>query len=362
MTTNMTVNGSSVMSYVMTSAHQNKSGTYHSVIYLYDKAGNCVTRTLDVQIPEDLERVSGKPKITASCTQTSADNYRISFQYSTFFGVNAIRVATWTAENGQDDLVWRDINYNSSTMSGYIDLPAKDKKGGPYINDVYIWDYAGQFSMYRVITNTPSKMPKIVKITVSEVSSTGYRVTAQIEASRGISKVLLPTWTEANGQDDLVWHQASVLQNTATCYIRTSDHKNEYGTYITHVYVYDADGDFALEGTYVPLDQNTQNGYTGLLLRDGKWKYYQNGALGENYIGLVSNGGSWYYVERAEVNWSYTGLTYYEGSWYYVRSGVVDWLYTGLCLHDGVWYYIKNGFTPDCVSTAKSGITLRMVR
>lgn len=243
-TTNMTVNGSSVMSYVMTSAHQNKSGTYHSVIYLYDKAGNCVTRTLDVQIPEDLERVSGKPKITASCTQTSADNYRISFQYSTFFGVNAIRVATWTAENGQDDLVW---------------------------------------------------------------------------------------------------HQASVLQNTATCYIRTSDHKNEYGTYITHVYVYDADGDFALEGTYVPLDQNTQNGYTGLLLRDGKWKYYQNGALGENYIGLVSNGGSWYYVERAEVNWSYTGLTYYEGSWYYVRSGVVDWLYTGLCLHDGVWYYIKNG-------------------
>ena len=74
----------------------------------------------------------------------------IEFRSSTvhFFGVNAIRVATWTAENGQDDLVWRDINYNSSTMSGYIDLPAKDKKGGPYINDVYIWDYAGQFSMY----------------------------------------------------------------------------------------------------------------------------------------------------------------------------------------------------------------------
>ena len=117
-TTNMTVNGSSVMAYVMTSAHQNKSGTYHSVIYLYDKAGNCVTRTLDVQIPEDLERESGKPQITASCTQTNSDNYRISFQYSTLFGVNAIRVATWTAENGQDDLVWRDINYYPSTKSG----------------------------------------------------------------------------------------------------------------------------------------------------------------------------------------------------------------------------------------------------
>ena len=59
-TTNMTVNGSSVMAYVMTSAHQNKSGTYHSVIYLYDKAGNCVTRTLDVQIPEDLEKAENR--------------------------------------------------------------------------------------------------------------------------------------------------------------------------------------------------------------------------------------------------------------------------------------------------------------
>ena len=342
-TTNMTVNGSSVMSYVMTSAHQNKSGTYHSVIYLYDKAGNCVTRTLDVQIPEDLERVSGKPKITASCTQTSADHYRISFQYSTFFGVNAIRVATWTAENGQDDLVWRDINYNSSTMSGYIDLPAKDKKGGPYINDVYIWDYAGQFSMYRVITNTPSKMPKIVKITVSEVSSTGYRVTAQIEASRGISKVLLPTWTEANGQDDLVWHQASVLQNTATCYIRTSDHKNEYGTYITHVYVYDADGDFALEGTDVIIDASSNSGYTGLLCQDGIWKYYQNGVFASYYMNLVYYNENWYYVKNGVIDWTYTGLYQYNGTWYYIQKGVLNWNYTGLCQYYGTWYYIQNG-------------------
>ena len=342
-TTNMTVNGSSVMSYVMTSAHQNKSGTYHSVIYLYDKAGNCVTRTLDVQIPEDLERESGKPQITASCTQTSADNYRISFQYSTFFGVNAIRVATWTAENGQDDLVWRDINYNSSTKSGYIDLPAKDKKGGPYINDVYIWDYAGQFSMYRVITNTPSKMPKIVKITVSEVSSTGYRVTAQIEASRGISKVLLPTWTEANGQDDLVWHQASVSQNTATCYIRTSDHKNEYGTYITHVYVYDADGDFALEGTDVIIDASSKSGYTGLLCQDGIWKYYQNGVFASYYMNLVYYNENWYYVKNGVIDWTYTGLYQYNGTWYYIQKGVLNWNYTGLCQYYGTWYYIQKG-------------------
>ena len=94
------------MAYVMTSAHQNKSGTYHSVIYLYDKAGNCVTRTLMFRFQRIWSEKAENRKITASCTQTNSDNYRISFQYSTLFGVNAIRVATWTAENGQDDLVW----------------------------------------------------------------------------------------------------------------------------------------------------------------------------------------------------------------------------------------------------------------
>lgn len=36
----------------------------------------------------------------------------------------------------------------------------------------------------------------------------------------------MPTWTNANGQDDLVWHQASVC-DTATFYVPSSAHKGE---------------------------------------------------------------------------------------------------------------------------------------
>ncbi len=35
----------------------------------------------------------------------------------------------------------------------------------------------------------------------------------------------MPTWTNANGQDDLVWHQASVSGDTATFYVPSSAHK-----------------------------------------------------------------------------------------------------------------------------------------
>ena len=50
---------------------------------------------------------------------------------------------------------------------------------------------------------------------------------------------MMPTWTNANGQDDLVWHQASVSGDTATFYVPSSAHKGESGAYTTHIYAND---------------------------------------------------------------------------------------------------------------------------
>ena len=73
----------------------------------------------------------------------------------------------------------------------------------------------------------------IGNVSVTELSASGYRVTAKINAPSGVSKVLMPTWTNANGQDDLVWHQASVSGDTATFYVPSSAHKGESGAYTT---------------------------------------------------------------------------------------------------------------------------------
>lgn len=45
-----------------------------------------------------------------------------------------------------------------------------------------------------------------------------------------------PTWTNNNGQDDLIWHTASCNWYGCNCYFEKSEHKNESGTYITHFY------------------------------------------------------------------------------------------------------------------------------
>jgi len=48
-------------------------------------------------------------------------------------------------------------------------------------------------------------------------------------------------------------HQASVSGNTASFYVPVSAHKGESGAYITHIYVYDRQGQFALKGENVTV-------------------------------------------------------------------------------------------------------------
>lgn len=63
--------------------------------------------------------------------------------------------------------------------------------------------------------------------------------------------VRFPTWTSANGQDDITWGEGTKgTVNNSTCWYYTvykSQHNNESGTYITHVYWYDSAG----TGTFV---------------------------------------------------------------------------------------------------------------
>ena len=66
------------------------------------------------------------------------------------------------------------------------------------------------------------------------------------------TKVQFPTWTVNNGQDDIIWYEATskMKNNKKTWYysIKKSEHNNENGTYITHIY-----------GT----DENNSNFYGG---------------------------------------------------------------------------------------------------
>ena len=66
---------------------------------------------------------------------------------------------------------------------------------------------------------------------------------SNVVAPKGIRKVFIPTWTEAGGQDDIVWHEAERQSDGSyLAKITKSAHKNGTGKYISHVYFQGLDG------------------------------------------------------------------------------------------------------------------------
>ncbi len=88
---------------------------------------------------------------------------------------------------------------------------------------------------------------KIDSVSVIEQTASSYTVQVTFTAPAGIKEVSMPTWTSANGQDDLVFHTAKINGNTAACIINISDHNNEKGTYITKVQVWGANNIIEME-------------------------------------------------------------------------------------------------------------------
>lgn len=53
-----------------------------------------------------------------------------------------------------------------------------------------------------------------------------------------VKNVTIPTWTVANGQDDLVWHTATKQSDGTYKYtVKSTEHKYESGEYLSHVYM-----------------------------------------------------------------------------------------------------------------------------
>ena len=258
------VSGNTASFYVPVSAHKGESGAYITHIYVYDRQGQFALKGENVTVPASTSASSGLSIGDVSITELSASGYRVTAKINAPSGVSKVLMPTWTNANGQDDLVWHQASVSGDTATFYVPSSAHKGESGAYTTHIYLYDKAGKLAPLKgvnvtvpsavVTPPTPSSSLSIGDVSVTELSASGYRVTAKINAPSGVSKVLMPTWTSANGQDDLVWHQASVSGDTATFYVSSSAHKGESGAYTTHIYLYDNAGKLApLKGVNVTV-------------------------------------------------------------------------------------------------------------
>lgn len=185
--------------------------------------------------------------------------YDVSCTVTDPSGVDRVQFPTWTTLNGQDDLLsdWS-VNsaargtQNGNTWTFHVNIADHNNEGGDYLTHIHAYDkYGNSTSSSAGVVSIDVEPPVIRDIQVSNVTSKGYDVSCTVTDNVGVNRVVFPTWTDQNGQDDVASEWWSVdhfatrgtqYGDTWTFHVDIADHNHESGLYHTHIYAYDDAG------------------------------------------------------------------------------------------------------------------------
>ena len=250
-----TKSGNTYTFRVKASAHNNEEGYYATHIYAYDSAGNSATATTEnIEIRDDKQN----PVISdVKVTDVSGSGYTVSCKVTDDWGITSVSFPTWTVANGQDDLPqqWGEGTKSGDTYTYRVKASDHNNEKGEYITHIYATDKGGNrvsVAADTVLVMDDETPPVISDIKVTDVSVDGYTVSCKVTDNVGVQYVTFPTWTVANGQDDLAdnwWEtqRGTKSGDTYTFRVNTSEHNAETGDYITHIYAYDHAGNQVCE-------------------------------------------------------------------------------------------------------------------
>lgn len=175
-------------------------------------------------------------------TGGSSDSYTISCTVDDDKGIAAVYFPTWTNTNWQDDIKWVQATISGRKASATIKRSDFGNAYDKYITHVYIDDTSGNRSFggaREVWLETTA--PVISDVRFTDISSAGYTVICKV-VDNGLDYVEFPTWTVANGQDDIKWLRGTINGSTVTCRVNTSSFAGAQGEYVTHIYANDISG------------------------------------------------------------------------------------------------------------------------
>ena len=236
---------------VKASDHKNATGKYHVHLYYTQLNGEQIgvtATTTEVSIGKtaNKEKPSGRVTIENNNPTTGTFDAVIRDVVSPN-GLKEVLVPTWSEVNGQDDLVWHKA-VKQADGSYRATIKASDHKNsqGKYLSHVYYVTATGTKEFVTGTATTVHHKHSAGTLTIennNSVTGTFDAVIRDVVAPNGLNEVLVPTWSEVNGQDDLVWHKAvKQADGSYRATIKASDHKNSQGKYLSHVYYVTATG------------------------------------------------------------------------------------------------------------------------
>lgn len=167
------------------------------------------------------------------------------------YGVREVKVPTWSSINGQDDIIW----YTATKQANgtyKVTVKASDHKNSTGLYYVHLYYVQNNGTLIGVggtstnVTISPEKLKPTGKITIQNNNpntGTFEVVVSNVFSPNGVREVKLPTWSNVDGQDDIIWYTAIKQANgTYKLFVNASNHKNSTGEYNVHLYYVQNDG------------------------------------------------------------------------------------------------------------------------
>ena len=233
---------------VKASAHKNSTGLYNVHLYYIQKDGQLTGvggTTTQVFIGKTPEQLKPKASFAIENNNAKAGTFdAVITNISAPLGVKEVLVPSWSFENGQDDLIWHKAT-KQNDGSYRVTIKASEHKGnkGNYRADAYIVDNANNrhYIAEKVVSVDYARPSGVLTIENNNTAAGTFdAVVRNIVAPTGLKEVLVPSWSLAGGQDDLIWHKATrQADGSYRVTIKATDHKNSTGKYRADAYIVD---------------------------------------------------------------------------------------------------------------------------
>lgn len=233
---------------VKASAHKNSTGLYNVHLYYIQKDGQLTGvggTTTQVFIGKTPEQLKPKASFAIENNNAKAGTFdAVITNISAPLGVKEVLVPSWSLENGQDDLIWHKAT-KQNDGSYRVTIKASEHKGnkGNYRADAYIVDDANNrhYIAEKVVSVDYARPSGVLTIENNNTAAGTFdAVVRNIVAPTGLKEVLVPSWSLAGGQDDLIWHKATrQADGSYRVTIKSTDHKNSTGKYRADAYIVD---------------------------------------------------------------------------------------------------------------------------
>lgn len=239
--------------------HNYDTGTYNIHLYgqsyVQPESTGITGTTVQVdsgKLPSDEEQ---KPLFTVENINPKQGTYTVkTTETSLSKPIQSVRVPIWSTSN-QSNLKWYAATPNGDgSFSATFDIRNHQALSGTYNNHVYVTYKDGSERSYAADAVSMSTDQIQAKVAVRKTEANRYEVT--VTDAYGDGDIILPTWSEVNGQDDIKWYTANKVGNgTYKFTVDTQNHKGS-GLFNTHVYRRKAGQLIGLTGTSYQVEKS----------------------------------------------------------------------------------------------------------